>query len=286
MGDHLAEKSFAVYGLNVPRIVRVLPTNLPIIEANELRLDHLFELADGSLALVDYESKYADENKLKYLSYIVRTLKKEWNAGQNPIPGRQGKSKASCPRIRMLVIYTADVRPDQASSNLDAGCLQLEIEQAFLTGLDSAAVEAELREKISHKVPLTGEDQMRFIILPLTLKGTSAKQECIRRCFDMARDIEDEQTQVFLLSGLLTFSDKVITVNDSIMIQEWIKMTKVGRLFELERLEYGRQKEIETARDIAANLLQNGISADLIIKSITLLSREEVAELQKSMAKS
>lgn len=56
--EHLANKTFAVYGVGVPKIVKVLPTNLPMIEANELRMDNLFLLEDGSVALVDYESTY------------------------------------------------------------------------------------------------------------------------------------------------------------------------------------------------------------------------------------
>jgi hypothetical protein len=34
-------KSFSVYGLDIPKIIQVLPTNLPEIEANELRIDNL-----------------------------------------------------------------------------------------------------------------------------------------------------------------------------------------------------------------------------------------------------
>lgn len=75
-GENLKGKSFAVYGLELPDIKEVQPTNLPAIEANELRLDNLFLLQDDSLALVDYESSYADANKIKYLNYIVRTLKR------------------------------------------------------------------------------------------------------------------------------------------------------------------------------------------------------------------
>ncbi len=49
-------KSLAVYGVNLPKIKAVMPTNLPAIEANELRIDNLFRLEDDSLALIDYES--------------------------------------------------------------------------------------------------------------------------------------------------------------------------------------------------------------------------------------
>lgn len=53
-GENLKEKSFSAYGLEIPKIRKVLPTNLPAVEANELRIDNLFLLEDGSLAIVDY----------------------------------------------------------------------------------------------------------------------------------------------------------------------------------------------------------------------------------------
>ena len=46
-------KSLAVYGVNLPKIKAVMPTNLPAIEANELRIDNLFRLEDDSLALIE-----------------------------------------------------------------------------------------------------------------------------------------------------------------------------------------------------------------------------------------
>ena len=69
-------KSFNVYGIQNADIVDVRPTNLPAVEANELRLDHLFEFSDGSMGIVDYESDYREENKVKYLNYIARLLKR------------------------------------------------------------------------------------------------------------------------------------------------------------------------------------------------------------------
>ena len=49
----------------------MLPTNIPSVRANELRLDNLFELVDGTIALVDYESDYKKEDKVKYLNYLT-----------------------------------------------------------------------------------------------------------------------------------------------------------------------------------------------------------------------
>lgn len=281
LGDQFADKSFAAYGLKVPPVVQVLPTNLPAIEANELRMDHLFKLKDGSIALVDYESRYMDDNKVKYLGYIIRILKKNAVSKEAAEKNRNAddKRRDRYPRIRMLVIYTADVKPENTRPKLDVGCLQFELEEAFLSGLDSEEIESELLAKLEVKQPLTQDEQMKFIVLPLTWAGTAAKQACIRRCFEMAKKIEDEAVQRFVLSGILVFSDKVIMKEDSIRIKEWIRMTKVGQLFEEEKLEYARQQ----AYSIAERMLQSGDSVEKVTGIVMTLSKEEVTTLWKDI---
>lgn len=69
--EQLKGKSLNVYGVETGKIQAVLPTNLPSIRVNELRLDNLLELEDGTVALVDYESEYKRENKVKYLNYLT-----------------------------------------------------------------------------------------------------------------------------------------------------------------------------------------------------------------------
>ncbi|MCR5776402.1 MAG: hypothetical protein K6G84_03165, partial [Lachnospiraceae bacterium] len=65
-------KSFEAYGVSLPKIVDSKPTELAAVEANELRLDRLFELEDKSYLIVDYESDYNEGKKYKYLGYIAR----------------------------------------------------------------------------------------------------------------------------------------------------------------------------------------------------------------------
>ena len=55
----LKNKSLAVYGLPDIYIKDLLPTNLPAVEANELRMDNLFVLGDDTCLL--YTSDAADE---------------------------------------------------------------------------------------------------------------------------------------------------------------------------------------------------------------------------------
>jgi predicted HTH domain antitoxin len=56
-------------------------------------------------------------------------------------------------------------------------------------------------------------------------------------------------------------------------------MTKVGRLFEDEKLEYGQKREKETKQDIARRLLSKGVDI-LTIMEATMLSKSEILALQ------
>lgn len=68
LSEVFKEKSFEAYGLHLPRIKAVLPTNLPVVSANELRMDNLFLLEDGTYAFVDYESTDNVKNRIKYIN--------------------------------------------------------------------------------------------------------------------------------------------------------------------------------------------------------------------------
>lgn len=75
LSEGLKEKSLRAYGIKLPKIVDVKPTNLPVIEANELRLDNLFLFEDGSYGIMDYESSFKEDDKIDYLNYLARVLK-------------------------------------------------------------------------------------------------------------------------------------------------------------------------------------------------------------------
>ena len=60
--ENLKGKSLEVYGIHVPRVKAVLPTNLPLIQADELRIDNVFLLKGQSLAIIDYESSLSADD--------------------------------------------------------------------------------------------------------------------------------------------------------------------------------------------------------------------------------
>lgn len=290
--EKLAGKSFEVYGVDLPKIKQVLPTNLPAIQANELRMDNLFLLEDNTFLLVDYESTYKGENKLKYLEYILRVLKiYQTEYGLNM-------------KIRLLVIYTTDVVREQVSDTLDVYSLKLKLSQAFLSELDSKVIKETITKKIKERKPLTEAELMQLIILPLTYKGESKKKESIQELFELTKEIEEEETQLFLLSGILVFTDKVIDQETAKQIKEWIRMTKVARLYEEEKIEavneavtktiqqkekekveavQQKEKEkVEAIQQMVKKMLEKGVDI-LNIMEITGLTRKMIEEIQQEI---
>ena len=128
LAENFKGKTFSVYGLDLPEVKQVLPANIPTVKANELRLDNLFELADGSIALVDYESDYEKQDKVTYLNYV---------AG---IANRYLHDKKDCPIVHMIVIYTGDIDRTQVSAEYNIGAVRLNVEAAFLSELDSKEI--------------------------------------------------------------------------------------------------------------------------------------------------
>ena len=130
----------------------MLPTNIPSVRANELRLDNLFELVDGTVALVDYESDYKKEDKVKYLNYLTG------------IADRYQQEKKVCPMLRMIVIYTGDIERRQVSDEYDIGAVRMTLEPAFLSELDSGGLFRHLKEKVERNEPLDNEELMLSLI--------------------------------------------------------------------------------------------------------------------------
>ena len=263
--ENLKGKSLEVYGIHVPEVDAVLPTNLPLIQADELRIDNVFLLKDQSLAIIDYESSFSTDDKWKYIGYIRRIAQyysKEWNRELV---------------IRMIVIYTADIERKQVKTAFDLGCLTLSVDAAFLSELNSGAIYKNLRDKITSGQKLSDEDMMRFIILPMSYKGSQAKNDAIRENIDLAEKLPDDDTKIFILSGMTVMANHVIEQDSLDRIRRLIHMTRLGQMIEDEKLRYAE----ETERQMVKKMLDDGVAPDTVLKYSTLLSRKDIERILK-----
>lgn len=281
LAENFKGKTFSVYGLNLPDIVRVLPTNIPVILANELRLDNLFELADGTVAIVDYESEYRKKDKIKYLNYITGTA------------NRYLKEQQDCPLLRMIVIYTGDIKRHQVKEEYNIGAIKLKIEAAFLSELNDQEIFIRLTEKVKRKEQLTDEELMEFIILPLSYHKIEEK---IKETVELATQIADRQQQMFALVGIAVFTDKIIDKETANKIRGMIKMTQIAQLFEEEKqqeiqqaLQQALQQAAEDYRAEKQQMILKMLKKDYSIEEIMSLvkgySKKEIEILKESLTK-
>lgn len=275
LAENFKGKTFRVYGLDIPEVKAVLPTNIPSVRANELRLDNLFELVDGTVALVDYESDYKKEDKVKYLNYL---------AG---IADRYQQEKKVCPMLRMIVIYTGDIERRQVSDEYDIGAVRMTLEPAFLSELDSGGLFRHLKEKVERNEPLDDEELMGFIILPLSYRKKEEKEEKIRESVSLAAQIQDRSQQVFALAGILAFSDKLIDMETANKIRRMIEMTKVGWIIEQEKQEAIARAEAEkrqAARESVIKMIRKNYPTEEIAFIVSSFSQDEIETVRREIA--
>ncbi len=272
MSETYKEKSFDAYGLKLPKIKEVLPTNLPAVSASEMRIDNLFLLEDDTVAIVDYESEDKTSNRVKYINYIGRIMQRYDSQG------------IRIPELRMIVIYTGDV--ETAKDTWEIPCLTLKMEQVFIHSLPDAEIYQSVKKKLENNETLSEKELMLLIILPLAKKGKEAKQKMIEQVVDLAKQIEDENTQAFVITGILVSSDKFIDRDYAKSVRWYLSMTKVFQILEEEKQEAINIAEKEGQRksqlQIAENLIKAGADILMIMKG-TGLTKEEIEEIKKNM---
>lgn len=256
-------KGFKAYGLDLAPVESVLPTDFPAIQASNVSTDTLFRLQDGTYAMIDYESEYKRINKIKYLNHIARVLNRYYNEEEDF-------------RLRMIVIYTGDVQ--SADAELETDCVTIRTEQAFLSHIDGDAEYREIRAKVDAGEILTDDDLMKLVILPLTAPGKERKNKLIEAVIETASNITDEDQKAFVLSGTLVATDKFIDKAFAEEIRRMISMTKVGQIFEKEKIEYANRQMIKVAKDMLAE------DIDLVkIMKVTGFTEEQLEELRQEL---
>lgn len=129
---------------------------------------------------------------------------------------------------------------------------------------------------------LSDKELMQLIILPLAKKGRESKQKMIEQVVELAKQIENENIQAFVITGILVSSDKFIDRAYAKTVRRYLSMTKVFQILEEEK-----QEAINLARQnekiaIAENLMKDGLDTILIMRT-TGLTREQIEKIRENM---
>lgn len=267
-------KSLAVYGLtNIPKIKRMLSPDYPVVTATEFFGDNVFLLDDDWLLVLEYESKPVWEDFLKYNKYAIFAVERLLAEG------------IKVKKVVIAVLYTGDVQ--KTAKELNLGGVHVQLEQVYLSKFDTASIYAELKTRVDAKEKLTDEEIMKFIILPLTQPDKNRKQGLIEDTVALAKKIEDNEQQAFVLAGILTATNKFIDSAFENKVKEWLRMVKVVRAIVDEAVEQAvieaqQKAQNEQAVQIAKKMLHRGLTV-LAVSEDTGLDVSKVRELQSEM---
>jgi hypothetical protein len=268
------DEALDVFGItDSTKIKELLPNEFPKVRADERRSDTLFLMEDDSILMLEFESNNrVIENHLKYIDYGLRILNRYYDA--------ERKIK----QIRVVVIYTSDVV--KADESLNAGDLTINSKAVFLHEYQGDAILEIMKEKVEAGEYLTHQELMKLSFLPL-MYSRHDRQALIQECVELAKSIQDETSQLQVIAGILTATDKFIDEGYAKKVREWLKMTKVGRIFEEEKQEAVREavreaverRDREKAIEFAKSLLD--LLAPEVIAEKTGLDIEEVERLKR-----
>ena len=218
------------------------------------------------------ESKYTEQNKIKYYGYIARLLKRIYT------------EEKRFRRLRVIIIYTGDVKRGNTVSHLDLGGTTLTLTEAFLSELEGDEIRKRIKTKLEQHIPLDDQDLIQLIIFPLSYADNERKQLAVSEAIDLAEQITDQTELSFALTGIRVFAEKLIRAEDAERIERKLSMVKVIEPIIEKAAKDASEKADRNARiAIAKNLLTYGIRAADVAKN-TGLSLKQVETLQREAA--
>jgi hypothetical protein len=203
LGTALARR----FGLDLPPVVRYLPTDLPVADVHLEQLDAVFELDDGSLLHLEFQTEHRRETLKRFLLYDAYL----YDRFERP--------------LHTLVIYGANVAT--AASEIAGGTIQYSVVSVLLGQQDGEATYQHLCAQVDSGGGLTPEERLDLIFLPL-MKQRRARQEVIVGALDLARQLPEQQ-QEQALAALIGLGHRFLTERELDTLLEGLMSTSIGQ---------------------------------------------------------
>ncbi|MDY3920390.1 MAG: hypothetical protein SOZ59_15585 [Candidatus Limivivens sp.] len=147
--------------------------------------------------------------------------------------------------------------------------------------LETDKIYRKIIEKTRRGEALDDAEMLELIVLPLTVKGERQQQEMAAKAIELAKILPDEKQSLSALSGILTFSDKILDQEFAKKIKEEIKMTKVVQMIFNDGVESGVAQGIKA---LIETYQEFGISREDSVTKVMQkfsVSQEEAKEYVK-----
>jgi hypothetical protein len=232
------------YGIKTAKIKELINVELPIMEVGGSAADYVFLLEDGTYLHFEFQSKYSENDLVRFAGYDVRLYERD---------GR---------RITTAIIYTADVK--KAEAELNIGSMLYRPEKIMMNEYDGNVIFTELSNKITGEAEITDVDMLNLIFLPL-MRNSIPRNELAINSFSLAQRIQDTTKRDACMVATFAFASRYLDEENIKGLVEVFRMTDVATML----IEDAVKDAVSGAKkneklDIAKKLLKRGISIEAI----------------------
>ena len=221
------------FGIDLPRIVRYFPTDLPVADVHLEQLDSVFELADGSLLHLEFQTEHRREALTRFLIYDALLYERFER------------------HIHTVVIYGANIAT--AAADLSFGAVQYRVYNVLLGQQDGEATYQRLRTQLTRGAGLRPEERLDLIFLPL-MRHQRARREVVVDTVALARQLPERQ-QRQALASLIGLGHRFLTDAELDALLEGLMSTNVGQRLIERGVEQGREQGIEIVQETILQVL-------------------------------
>ncbi|QQK77716.1 hypothetical protein HUG15_20435 [Salicibibacter cibarius] len=236
MTEQFGQKALNFYGIYTAPILRVEPTDLPVIDVNERRMDFVFLLQDDTYLHLEFQTTFSINDLKRFKLYDTALYDK---TGRN---------------IYTYVIYGADIT--KADEHLDHGSIQYRANAIYMKDYDGDDIFRRLSYKVYHQETLDDDEQLQLVFLPL-MHSKKKRTELATDVVELANQVKDEKQRFQLIGTTVGIADKFLEDSYVDKMMEVFKMTRIAQKVYEDGIEEGRQEGKEVIQEAILSYLES-----------------------------
>lgn len=231
---------------------------MPTVEVRQGMADILFELEDGRLLHLEFQST-KEPSLHRFAGYDLAIHSKYRR------------------KIRTVVLYTGDV--SKAPEELDAGTLRYQVENVYMNQLDGDEALDTLKWHLETK-NWTETDRVRLAFAFHMGFRKRTRDEAFSEIVELVQRLPDREEQNYVAALILGFSGRILSDEQMETLKEALGMADLLKAIKEEGKKEGRQEE---KREVAKRMFQEGASLEYVVK-VTGLSEADAEEIRRKVA--
>lgn len=252
-------------------IKQVLPTGIQNVETIDDEADCLFQLEDGSLLHIEFQSTYKQWDIIRFCKYHIQFYE-NYKEELEPLQLKE--------KIKTIVVYTKNLENKDVREQINTGNLTFNMESILITELPGDEEFSKIKEKIKAQpdVELTDKEEQILIYNPYMSKEQSLNDRTLEVA-ELISHLKQEEKKFKLLGTLATIMYKHLDTKTLEEIWEVFRMGAVFERFQKERDEEMKRKGLKLA-SLVVNMIKEGKDIE-VIKEKTDLSEDEIEDIKK-----